>query len=74
MAGRAGTCGAPLAEVAAKERGFMCPSPSVTDKAKVPVATISRRTPEFVDLGALEDFAPPLPHAEAESPRVELCL
>ncbi|MBN6741580.1 hypothetical protein JKG47_13725 [Acidithiobacillus sp. MC6.1] len=47
-------------------------SAAVTDQ--VPVAMAPRRTPDFVDMGALEDLAAPVPRDDAASPRVELRL
>ena len=41
---------------------------------RVPTATAPRRTPNFVDMGALEDLAAPVPRDDAASPRVELRL
>ena len=45
---------------------------AVTDR--VPAATAPRRAPEFVDLGALEDLAPPARRDDAALPRTELRL
>ena len=45
---------------------------AVTDR--VPAHATPHRTPDFVDLGALEDLAAPVPRDDAASPRVELRL
>ena len=45
---------------------------AVTDR--VPTAMAPHPTPDFVDLGALEDLAPPVPRDDAALPRVELRL
>ena len=41
---------------------------------RVPARATPHRTPDFVDLGALEDLAAPVPRDDAASPRVELRL
>ncbi|MBN6739568.1 hypothetical protein JKG47_03285 [Acidithiobacillus sp. MC6.1] len=45
---------------------------AVTDR--VPAAMAPRRTPDFVDLGALEDLAPSARRDDAALSRTELCL
>ena len=45
---------------------------AVTDR--VPIAMTPHRTPDFVDLGALEDLAAPVPRDDTALPRVELRL
>ena len=50
---------------------------AVTDRVPAVTAlagTAPRRTPEFVDLGALEDLAPPARRDNAALPRTELRL
>ncbi len=48
------------------------PGTSETVADRVPARATPRRTPDFVDLGALEDLAAPVPRDDAASPRVEL--
>ena len=50
------------------------PGMAATVADQVPAATAPRRTPDFVDLGALEDLAAPAPRDDAASPHVELRL
>ena len=45
---------------------------AVTDR--VPTAMAPRRATDFVDLGALEDLAAPVPRDDVASPRVDLRL
>ncbi|OCX78214.1 hypothetical protein A6P08_20075 [Acidithiobacillus thiooxidans] len=47
---------------------------SETVADRVPARATPHRTPDFVDLGALEDLAAPVPRDDAASPRVELRL